>query len=342
MNDGAWIHSQTHRFAWVDEHAPWLQKQGNAASLGVPEEVIAKIQAVHSIRANPCRAAVLILGMDAGLIRFRGDEAGCKLDSTQGWSDILLGAESFLRAFADPELSVGIHDLASDQRLHATWRILLGALDQGNLEALRPLIRLGFSCAGADTEFPDTFESSNLEPDMEKKPAAPDNRAGDPRPESVHPESAEEDYESAFGDLEGHWYTVFSLYHRHTYGVIETFNLEDPALQGSNPLTSEDLDRVIARTKELGTWIGQFESASGNPFSVIATVASWPEGDAQSHPRLVTTYWLGPGIRDLEEMREAALELMERFQKAPLTCPVIKDIEYWELANRELFFDPTE
>ena len=147
MTSGAWIHRQTQRFAWVDEHASWLRGTGNAVSLGVSDEAIAKILAVQPIHASPCRAAVMILGMDAGLIRFRGKEAKCELDSTHGWSVILLGAESFLREFAAPELSVEIHDLASDERLHAPWWVLSGALDQGDLEALRPFIRLGFSGA---------------------------------------------------------------------------------------------------------------------------------------------------------------------------------------------------
>ncbi|HLO67793.1 MAG TPA: hypothetical protein VK188_12285 [Holophaga sp.] len=147
--------------------------------------------------------------------------------------------------------------------------------------------------------------------------------------------------DARFQDLDGHWYTVFTLHHRHSFGALESFKLEDPALQGDLPVTPEDLDRVITRAREMEAWPGRFESVPGNPLSAVATVAAWPEGDASPCPRLVTAYWAGPGL-DPGEMREAASALLERFQAKPLACPVIQDADEWVVASRELFFDPEE
>jgi hypothetical protein len=144
------------------------------------------------------------------------------------------------------------------------------------------------------------------------------------------------------GDLEDHWYTIFALYHRHTTGEIESFHLEDPNLQGTLPITKDDLRRVVDRTHDMTTWIRQFESASGNPISVIAVVGCWVEGDNQTYPRMATTYWLHPPITDQGEMEDASLELLERFQREPLSCPIIKDVGYWDLASRWLFADPED
>lgn len=144
---------------------------------------------------------------------------------------------------------------------------------------------------------------------------------------------------NAFNGPENHWYTILTLYHRHTTGEIDSFHLEDPSLQGTLPLTREDLQRVIDRTNGMTTWTRQFESASGNPISVVAVVACWVEGDSQTYPRMATAYWPHPSITHLGELEEASLELLERFQREPLSCPIIRNIEYWELANGWLFSD---
>jgi hypothetical protein len=103
--------------------------------------------------------------------------------------------------------------------------------------------------------------------------------------------------ESDFDTVDGCWYSIFALHHTNTIGEVDEFDMQDPAIQGELPFTSEDLDRVMARARDMEAWLGQFESSSGNPLSVVALVAAWPEGDTQTYPRLVTTNWGGPERR---------------------------------------------
>ncbi len=141
---GAWIHSRSHRVAWVDDHAQWIRRPGPAFSLGLSEAVVARILAVDPVHPNHCRPAVLLIAMDAGFIRFRGHGPSCALESTFSLPTILRGAERFRREFAGPELSVDVHDLGRGERLSEFWRVLAGVLagqthDQFTLSCLNPI-----------------------------------------------------------------------------------------------------------------------------------------------------------------------------------------------------------
>jgi hypothetical protein len=142
--------------------------------------------------------------------------------------------------------------------------------------------------------------------------------------------------ESDFGSVDGCWYSIFALHHTNTIGEVQEFNMQDPAIQGELHFTSEDLDRVMARAEEMATWLGQFESSSGNPLAVIAVVAAWPEGDTQTFPRLVTTSWRGWNGANDSARREAALQLLGRFQGAPLESPILQGVEIWDAADEAL------
>jgi len=136
-------------------------------------------------------------------------------------------------------------------------------------------------------------------------------------------------------DLAGDWYASFTLFHRNTIREVCEFPLLDPKIQGSGTFTPADLDRVIARAHEMEAWIGAFEMSSGNPISVIALVESWPEGDTQNRPRLVTAYWPhwnGPN----ESPREGALALMKRFEANPFASLILRDIEASNAADQAL------
>jgi len=99
---------------------------------------------------------------------------------------------------------------------------------------------------------------------------------------------------------------------------------------------------VIARTVEIDAWIQPFESSSENPFSVIAIVASWPDGDTQTFPRLISAYWPQPGVSGLQGMKEDARELLDRFAEAPMESLIRQGVDYWELAHKALFLDPMD
>ena len=144
-----------------------------------------------------------------------------------------------------------------------------------------------------------------------------------------------EEFDSGFSEMTGSWFTTFTLFHRNTVREVDEFELQDSALEGMNPFTAADLDRVIARADEVNTWISQFGSSSGNPISVIAIVASWPEGDTQNFPRLVTAYWPywnGPN----EPPRDGALELVRRFEASPMQSPILRMVEAADAADQAL------
>ena len=134
--EGAWIHRLTHRFVWVDDHAGWIQQQGNAIHIGIPGDVIRKMSAINPVHASPCRAAILMLAMDAGLIRFRRHGEFCNLESTCAWTETLLGAEPFLRSFLALDMTVNIYAISENTRFSAPWQTIQVALDKGNIEEL--------------------------------------------------------------------------------------------------------------------------------------------------------------------------------------------------------------
>lgn len=43
MKEGAWINVATGDYRWIDEHAQWLHRPGNAASLGLENNVIEEL-----------------------------------------------------------------------------------------------------------------------------------------------------------------------------------------------------------------------------------------------------------------------------------------------------------
>ncbi|WP_005032794.1 hypothetical protein [Holophaga foetida] len=134
--------------------------------------------------------------------------------------------------------------------------------------------------------------------------------------------------EPAFDTIEDTWHTSFLVRHRDTVKRVEELHLEDPKLMGALPFRAEDLDRVIRRTEEMQAWFEQFESSSGNPIWVLGVVGSWPDGDRQSYPRLVTSY-RSLGV-DPQEARQWSEELMAQFQAAPLKAPLLKG-KLWDL-----------
>ena len=89
MKEGAWIHAASGEFAWIDEHARWIRRRANAASLGLPEEVLSILEAIQPDDDGPGRFALLYTAMDAGLIRFRGHGAFCSLEGSLPWIELL-------------------------------------------------------------------------------------------------------------------------------------------------------------------------------------------------------------------------------------------------------------
>jgi hypothetical protein len=141
MKEGAWIHATTQAYAWIDEHARWIHQRANAASLGLPEEVLSRLEAIPPDHDGPGRRSLLLIAMDAGLIRFRGHGAHCALESTCPWVDILRGAAPFLEAHMGPYMQVRIHDLVRQEELSAPWWVLQHTLEINHPEELQPMVQ---------------------------------------------------------------------------------------------------------------------------------------------------------------------------------------------------------
>ena len=141
MKEGAWIHSRTHVFAWIDEHARWINHRALAASLGIPDATIRRLEAVHPDLNGPGRRALLRLAMDAGLIRFRGHDAKATLESTMPWLEILRGSAQFLAAHAGPHMTISIYDLRHEKGLSAPWWVFQHTLEIGRPEELQALVQ---------------------------------------------------------------------------------------------------------------------------------------------------------------------------------------------------------
>lgn len=141
MKEGAWIHHDTHAYAWIDEHARWIHQRANAASLGLPEGVIQKLEAIQPDLDGPGRHALLREAMNAGLIRFRGHGAQCTLEASLPWPTILRGASAFLERHAGPAIQISIRDLERQEELCAPWWVLQHTLEIDHPEELQPLVQ---------------------------------------------------------------------------------------------------------------------------------------------------------------------------------------------------------
>ncbi len=141
MKEGAWIHSDTQAHAWVHEHALWIHKRTHAASLGLPEAVIYRLEDIQPDADGPGRHGLLREAMEAGLIRFRGHGAHCTLEGRLPWAAILHGATGFLKRHAGPELWVQIRDLNRQEEVCAAWCVFERSLATGRPDELLPLVQ---------------------------------------------------------------------------------------------------------------------------------------------------------------------------------------------------------
>lgn len=142
--------------------------------------------------------------------------------------------------------------------------------------------------------------------------------------------------ESDFNDMDGSWYSIFSLHHTDTIGRSQEFEVQDPAIQGDLPFTEDDLDRLIARTQDMYAWISPFETSSGNPIHVTSMVVAHPEGDPQNFPRPVTVYQSGSSEVWIASQRKSALRLMDRFHAAQLDSPILQGVQTSDVAYEAL------
>lgn len=128
MREGAWIQSANGAWAWIDEHATWIQRPGNAERLGVPASVLPALQSVVRDFNGRGRRLILRHAMEAGLIRFRGHGTQCTFESRLPVAETAAAVRSFMASHCGPQTFIRITDLAQGLMLETFFEDLDSAL----------------------------------------------------------------------------------------------------------------------------------------------------------------------------------------------------------------------
>jgi hypothetical protein len=138
MKEGAWINAATGDYHWLDEHAQWLQRPGNAASLGVPDDMIGELGQIPWDFNGSGRKAILMMAMDQGLIRARGDGASVTFEFTIPWEQAVKGARRFMAENFGPSMTCRFNSLSTGQTVDFFYGKFQDRLDQEDLSWLLP------------------------------------------------------------------------------------------------------------------------------------------------------------------------------------------------------------
>ena len=128
MREGAWIQSANGVWAWIDEHASWIQRPGNAERLGVPCSLISALRSVAWDFNGRGRHQILRHAMEAGLIRFRGHGAQCTFEARLPVAEIAAAVRTFMAEHCGPRTFCRITDLTQGVMLEAFFEDLEAAL----------------------------------------------------------------------------------------------------------------------------------------------------------------------------------------------------------------------
>lgn len=113
MREGAWINGTTCRYAWITEHASWIKVPDHARALGMPEEVISKLEGMPWDFNGPARKAILLEAMGQGFIRFRGHGADCTFEHTLSQEQAMWAAWPFMSEHFGAEMLARFTNLES-------------------------------------------------------------------------------------------------------------------------------------------------------------------------------------------------------------------------------------
>ena len=138
MKEGAWINTATGEYRWLDEHARWLQRPGNAASLGVPGDVIEELGQIPWDFNGSGRKAILMMAMDQGLIRARGHGTSITFEFTIPWEQAIRGALRFVDVNLGPAMTCRFNCLSNGQSVVFLLGHVRERLEQDDLTFLLP------------------------------------------------------------------------------------------------------------------------------------------------------------------------------------------------------------
>jgi len=138
MKEGAWINVTTGNYRWIDEHAQWLQRPGNAASLGLEDDVLEELGRVPWDFNGPGRMTILVTAMDHGLVRARGHGASITFEFTVPWEQAVRGTLRFMDGNLGPSMQCRFNNLLTGQSVEFSFGRVRDRLEQEDLSFLLP------------------------------------------------------------------------------------------------------------------------------------------------------------------------------------------------------------
>ena len=138
MREGAWINGSTGAYAWITEHASWIQIPENARKLEMPEEVIHRLKGMPWDFNGAGRLAILLEAMGQGFIRVRGHGVDCTFEHTLPQARAIQAALPFMAENFGPHSYCRFTNLESMQTLEMRYADLLEAIARGDFSPMEP------------------------------------------------------------------------------------------------------------------------------------------------------------------------------------------------------------
>ena len=136
----AWVSAATGQYCWVHDHARWVTRPGNAGLLGIPEDVQRLLVAPPSSHTPAGRRDVLLLAMDAGLIRVRGHGVTTTFEATLPFITVIEAVLPFVYQHLGPWMTCRFNRLDTGE----SWVERLGIIlpSDGAPTVTPPLIQI--------------------------------------------------------------------------------------------------------------------------------------------------------------------------------------------------------
>ena len=137
MREGAWINSVNGQFAWVSEHASWIQKEENAQKVGLSHDVWLRIKDMRWDFNGGGRAEILAIIMSAGFIRMRGHGSYWTFEFTIKTYDALWACLSFLVDYAGPYTMCRFNNLRTGEQIEKGFKEFQEMMEEDPEEVMR-------------------------------------------------------------------------------------------------------------------------------------------------------------------------------------------------------------
>ena len=122
MKEGAWINEKTGEFAWITEHASWIKKKENADKIGLSPRAYDNLKDLKWDFDGEGREAILLVAMNAGLIRMRGHGSYWTFEFTIETQAALWACLGFLDDFAGPLTQCRFNNLRTKEQIEMPYR----------------------------------------------------------------------------------------------------------------------------------------------------------------------------------------------------------------------------